>query len=103
MKKIIVFLFVISICSLVFAKNKDVIYDKDTKEIIAVKISERPATEAGKVDIVCEGRHKEYGVNKEKILTISVDEKTIPAVLEPRAYKINTDTKEIYKEVILEE
>jgi len=103
MKKLIVFLFVLSICSIVFAVNKNVIYDKDTKEIIAVKISERPATEQGRMDMICEGNTIKYGVNTDKVLTIAIDEKTIPADLKAKAYKIDANTKEIFEEVILEE
>jgi hypothetical protein len=102
MKKLIVFLFIISICSIAFAVNKNIIYDKDTKEIIAVKISERPATEQGKVDIVCKGNTVKYGVNPAKVLTISVDEKSIPDDVSIKYYKIDVITKDIYEPITIE-
>jgi len=103
MKKIILFLFVVSICSAVSAKNKNVVYDNNTKEVVAIKISQRPATEAGRIDIVCEGKTTLYGVNTSRALTMAVDENAIPADIKTKAYKIDTDKKEIYEEVILEE
>lgn len=101
MKKLIVFLFVVSICSVVFAVNKNVVYDKDTNEIEGVQISTKTATEAGKIDIVCENNKILYGYTPAKLSIVSVDEKSIPVDITTTQYKIDAGKKEIYLEVIL--
>ena len=105
MKTLIVLAFVIGLSTGVFAKNKDVVYVKDTKEIIAVKDSNTPiktAKDKTRVDIVCENGTKICGAT-DKISIIAVDDKAIPADITPYKYKIDTDKKEIYQEIILEE
>jgi hypothetical protein len=94
MKRLIVFLFVVSICSTVSAVNKEVVYDKDTKEVIGVKIRTQPARDASRVDIICEGAIVIYGAT-DKAVSISIDEKVIPKDL--TGSKIDPDKKEISK------
>ena len=103
MKKLFILLFVLSLCSIVFAANKDVVYDKDTSEIIGVMKQITNATESGRVDIQMENGMMIYGANPDKITTASVDESLIPADLKTTTYKIDAVTKDVYQDVIMEE
>jgi len=105
MKILIVLFFVLSICSVVSAKNKDIVYEKDTGNIIAVKISQQATNDANRINIICENGVVIGGANTDKVLLISVDEKIIPADITTAetAYKIDAVKKEIYQDVILEE
>jgi len=112
MKKLFVLLFVSQVLgllylmllvSIVFAVNKNVVYDNDTKEIEGVKISTKTATSIGKIDVICENNKILYGYNSAKLSTIAIDEKSIPADIITTTYKIDVDKKEIFQEVILEE
>ena len=103
MKKLIALLSVLLICSIVSAKNKDVVCNKDTGEIIGVAIQATPTKDADRINIKCEGDVVIYGVKTDKVVTVSVDEKIIPSDVSTTQYKVDTNTKEIYQEVILEE
>jgi len=105
MKKIFLIYFVLLFSVLAFAKDKQVVYNKDTKEIMAVKISEQPAKDADRVNIACEGGIVIYGAKKDKVLYMAIDEKAIPAdiISGEKTYKIDTDKKEIFEEITLEE
>jgi hypothetical protein len=63
MKKIIVFLFAVSICSAVSAVNKEVVYDKDTKEIQGVVKTNgvKIARDISRKDYLCENDIVIYG------------------------------------------
>ena len=103
MKTLIVLAFVLGITTGLFAKDKLVMYDKDTKEIQAVVIS----TSAVKNDTSIRNIYLEkdvisYGTT-DKMSIIAIDEKTLPADITTKTYKIDTDKKEIFEEVILEE
>lgn len=100
MKKLIVFLFVISICSAASAVKKEVVYDKDTREVIAIKISQRPAKDAGRIDIICEGGIVICGAT-DKAAIISIDEKNMPQDLTNS--KVDVERKEISIILIPEE
>ena len=103
MKSLMILLFVLLVSQISYAKDKQVIYDKDTQEIIAIKISERPAKQKGRVNIVCEDGTIFYGANPEKVIVVSIDEKTIPEDLASspeRSYKIDVNKKEISKKAI---
>jgi len=104
MKKLFVFLFVVSICPAVFAVNKEVVYDKDTKEIQGVVKTNgvKIARDISRKDYLCENDIVVYGSN-DRVSVISVDDKAIPTDITTKTYKIDADKKEIFEEVILEE
>lgn len=103
MKFLICLAFILGLSTGLFAKDKLVMYDKDTKEIQAVVVS----TSAVKKDTSRRNIYLEKDIisyeTTDKMSIIAVDEKVIPADITTKTYKIDTDKKEIFEEVILEE
>ena len=101
MKKLICLLFVLSFVSICFAINKNVIYNKDTKEIQGIAVNTIQTKDPKRVNIYCENDTIIYGANTDKVTTIAVDEKNIPVDILEKEYKVDINTKEIYQEVKL--
>jgi hemerythrin superfamily protein len=103
MKKALIVSLLLTIFTLAFARNKDVVYNKDTGEILGVATQITNSRDSDRVNIKMENDVIIYGAKTDKITTASVDEKSISADVMTGAYKIDTKTKEIFQEVILEE
>jgi hypothetical protein len=107
MKKLFILLFVLFAGGQgsIFAVNKEVVYDKDTKEIQGVVKTNgvKIARDISRKDYLCENDIVIYGTKTDKILIVVIDDAAIPADITAKTYKIDADKKEIFEEVILEE
>ena len=107
MKKLIIWVFVIAVLLLVYqlcfsqSAKKDVVYLKDSGEIYGLKEKEIATKDADRVNIYLEDGTVIYGAVKAKFDSVSMDIKEIPQDL--KTYKVDKQTKEIFKEIILEE
>jgi hypothetical protein len=102
MKTLIVLAFILGLATGVFAVDKNVVYNKDTKEIIGVAVKTTPTKDSDRVDIVCEGDILISGAKTDKLITIAIDNKSIPADITTKTYKIDTITKDIYEPITIE-
>ena len=107
MKKLITITIIVGILIIgyfiCYGANKNIAYENNSKEIKGIIKEIIQLEDKDRIDIVCEHNTRISGVNKTAILVTPVDEKTIPADVAQKIYKVNIATKEIYEEVILEE
>jgi len=101
MKKLIMLLFVLSIYSIAFAKDKVMLYEKDSKIVkgeFKTQVLIRGTTD--RMDIYCQDSVMNGAVIS-KFDKIAIDEKDVPVDIATTEYKIDAIKKEIYQEVIL--